>query len=50
MSNLSKIINYKYKGQAADLIDGNPEGPVQGYHINNDSNNQNVRTGGSYLC
>ena len=50
MSNLSKIINVKYPGQAADLIDGVPVGPVQGYHINNDSDNQNVRTGGLNLC
>ena len=47
---LSKIINYKYKDQAADLIHGKADGPVQGYHINNDSKNQSVRTGNLHLC
>ena len=46
---LSKIINYKYKDQAADLIHGQANGPVQGYHLNNDSKNQSVRTASLHL-
>ena len=46
---MSKIINYKYKTQAADLIHGKADGPVQGYHLNNDSKNQTVRTGSLLL-
>ena len=47
---LSKIINYQYQGQPADLISANPTGSVEGFHLNYDSNNQSVRTSSLYLC
>ncbi|KAH7881730.1 hypothetical protein F5I97DRAFT_1970743 [Phlebopus sp. FC_14] len=34
-----KILNVKYPNQAADLIGAKPEGPVQGYHNNDNSKN-----------
>ena len=47
---LCKIINFQYPNQPADLISANPTGPVEGFHLNYDSNNQSVRTSSLYLC